>query len=77
MEVLLSLYILIFKQATAELLINHSCATWMAVAGQEQIDNIGGELTQLKSIFHFDKVDDKRYKNLIPFTHLKKRPSTR
>jgi long-subunit acyl-CoA synthetase (AMP-forming) len=61
-----------FKQATAELLINHSCATWMAVAGQEQIDNIGGELAQLKSIFHFDKVDDKRYKNLIPFTHLKK-----
>lgn len=61
-----------FKQATAELLINHSCATWMAVAGQEQIDNIGGGLTQLKSIFHFDKVDNKRYKNLIPFTRLKK-----
>ena len=61
-----------FKQETAELLINHSEANWMAVAGQEQMDNIGGELRQLRSIFHFDNVDDKRYKNLIPFSYLKK-----
>jgi long-subunit acyl-CoA synthetase (AMP-forming) len=59
-----------FKQDTAELLINHSDATWMAVAGQEQMDNIGSELSQLRSIFHFDMVHDKRYKNLIPFSYL-------
>jgi long-subunit acyl-CoA synthetase (AMP-forming) len=61
-----------FKQDTAELLINHSDATWMAVGGQKQMDNIGGELTQLKSIFHFDNVIDRRYKNLVPFSYLRK-----
>ncbi len=61
-----------FKQVTAQLLINHSNATWMAVGGQEQMDNIGGELTQIKSIFHFDTVDDNQYKNLIPFSYLQK-----
>jgi long-subunit acyl-CoA synthetase (AMP-forming) len=61
-----------FKQETAELLINHSDATWMAVEGQEQMDNIGGELTQLRSIIHFDDIDDNRYKNLIPFSYLTK-----
>jgi len=61
-----------FKQDTAELLINHSGATWMAVAGQAQMDNIGGELNQLKSIFHFDKVEDSRYSCLIPFSELQK-----
>ncbi|PCJ27893.1 MAG: hypothetical protein COA97_02870 [Flavobacteriales bacterium] len=61
-----------FKQDTAELLINHSDATWMAVAGQEQLDNVGGELSQLKSIFHFDNVSDIRYNNLVPFAELQK-----
>jgi len=61
-----------FKQDTAELLINHSDSTWMAVAGQAQMDNLGGELKQLKSIFHFDKVDDDRYTNLVPFSELQK-----
>ncbi len=59
-----------FKQDTAELLINHSDATWMAVSGQGQMNNIGGDLNQLKSIFHFDEVNDIRYNNLIPFTEL-------
>lgn len=59
-----------FKQETAELLINHSDATWMAIAGQEQMDSIGGELTQLRSIFHFDDVNDERYNNLVPFSYL-------
>jgi len=61
-----------FKQDTAELLINHSSATWMAVAGQAQMDNLGGNLKQLKTIFHFDEVNDSRYKNLVPFTELLK-----
>ncbi|MCB9365469.1 MAG: AMP-binding protein [Flavobacteriales bacterium] len=61
-----------FKQDTAELLINHSEATWMAVAGQEQMNNLGGGLKQLKSIFHFDEVSDSRYSNLVPFSALLK-----
>lgn len=60
-----------FKQFTAELLINHSDATWMAV-GPTQLDNIGGGLKQLKAIFHFDDVRDNRYSNLIPFSDLLK-----
>jgi len=59
-----------FKQDTAELLINHSDAIWMAVAGQSQMDNIGSDLNQLKSIFHFDTVNDSSYNNLIPFNNL-------
>ena len=61
-----------FKQDTAELLINHSDSTWMAVAGQEQMNNLGGGLKQLKSIFHFDEVNDNRYNNLVPFSELLK-----
>lgn len=61
-----------FKQDTAELLINHSDAKWMAVAGQNQLNNIGKDLKQLKSIFHFDEVSENRYNNLIPFSALKK-----
>jgi long-subunit acyl-CoA synthetase (AMP-forming) len=59
-----------FKQDTAELLINHSDATWMAVAGQSQLDNLGDKLTQLKTIIHFDEIDDTRYDNLFPFSDL-------
>jgi long-subunit acyl-CoA synthetase (AMP-forming) len=59
-----------FKQDTAELLINHSDATWLTVAGQTQMDNLGGDLKQLKSIFHFDEINDKRYNNLVPFSEL-------
>lgn len=61
-----------FKQDTAELLINHSDSTWMAVAGQEQMNNLGGGLKQLKSIFHFDEVNDNRYNNLVLFSELLK-----
>jgi len=58
-----------FKQETAELLINHSDSTWMAVAGQEQMNNLGDDLNQLKAIIHFDEVDDTRY-NFVPFVSL-------
>jgi len=61
-----------FKQDTAELLINHSEASWMAVAGQTQMDNISGNLKQLKSIFHFDKITNSVYNNLVPFSALLK-----
>lgn len=61
-----------FKQEPAELLINHSNATWMAIAGQQQMNNIGGDLKQLKSIIHFDEINDDRYNNLVPFSDLLK-----
>jgi long-subunit acyl-CoA synthetase (AMP-forming) len=59
-----------FKQDTAELLINHSGATWMAVAGQGQMNNLGGDLKQLKTIYHFDAVASSKYDNLVPFSQL-------
>jgi long-subunit acyl-CoA synthetase (AMP-forming) len=59
-----------FKQYTAELLINHSDATWMAVGGPPQIKNIGGGLKQIKSIIYFDEVIDDRFSHLIPFFDL-------
>ncbi len=59
-----------FKRDTAELLINHSDATWMAVAGQSQMDNLGGRLDQLKKIYHFDPIKDLRYSNLVSFSQL-------
>lgn len=60
-----------FKQYTAELLINHSDAIWMAV-GPTQMQNIGDGLNQIKGIFHFDEETDQRYDNLIPFSELVK-----
>jgi long-subunit acyl-CoA synthetase (AMP-forming) len=59
-----------FKQYTAELLINHSDATWIAVGGPPQIKNIGDGLKQIKSIIYFDEVIDDRFSNLIPFSDL-------
>jgi len=59
-----------FKQYTAELLIKHSDATWLAVGGPPQMKNIGEGLKQLKSIIYFDNVIDDRYSNLTPFSKL-------
>jgi long-subunit acyl-CoA synthetase (AMP-forming) len=51
-----------FKQETAELLINHSDATWLAVHGQSQLNNLGPALKQLQTVFHFEDIqDDGRY----------------
>ncbi len=58
-----------FKQDTAELLIKHSAAQWLAVAGERQLQNISPELN-LKGIYVFDNVDDFRFKNLRPFADL-------
>ncbi|HRP60322.1 MAG TPA: AMP-binding protein, partial [Vicingus sp.] len=63
-----------FKKETAELLINHSRATWLAVQGETQLANIGTELN-LKTIFSFSKVKDERFPNLKSFDDLlKQRP---
>ena len=59
-----------FKQDTAELLINHSDATWLTVAGQSQLNNLGSELNQLQTIFHFDDVMGHDAYNLEPFSEL-------
>lgn len=64
-----------FKKDTAELLINHSQSTWLAVAGQKQLDQLGDELN-LRKIFFFDEVNDTRFNNIVPFsTLLKEIPS--
>jgi len=60
-----------FKQETAELLINHSDAKWLAVAGQGQLDNISPKL-KLKKIYVFDDGKDTRFSNLRPFKELLK-----
>ena len=60
-----------FKRDTAELLINHSKAKYLAVSGQSQMNNLSGDLKQLESIICFNKVEDTRYKNLISFSSLK------
>ena len=58
-----------FKRETAELLIGHSDATYLAVAGQSQLDNLSGDLG-LKTIYTFDPVEDDRFSNLISFEEL-------
>ncbi len=58
-----------FKEDTAELLINHSDATWLAVAGQNQLDNLG-KIPAVRSIFVFDTTIDDRFSNLIPYSDL-------
>ena len=59
-----------FKKQTAELLINHSDARWLALENETQLGNIGPEL----NIEHFyvlaDNVEDHRFPNLIPFSQL-------
>ena len=63
-----------FKQETAELLINHSDAEWLAVSGQYQLDNLGDNLN-IKKIYVFDSIRDNRFPNLNPFQDLlKERP---
>jgi len=64
-----------FKQETAELLINHSDAEWLAVSGQYQLDNLGTNL-HVKNIYVFDKILDNRFPNLNSFHDLlKERPA--
>jgi len=58
-----------FKQDTAELLINHSDAEWLAVAGEKQLGNLGTDLN-LKKIYGFHVDSDKRFPELLPFSDL-------
>ncbi|RMF56393.1 MAG: hypothetical protein D6748_13630, partial [Calditrichaeota bacterium] len=58
-----------FPRHTAELLIRHSDATFLAVSGKQQLDNVNPELP-LKAIFVFDDIPDDRFTNLYPFSDL-------
>jgi len=58
-----------FKQSTAELLITHSDARFLAVGGKDQLDNISANL-KLEKIFVFDDITDDRFQDLIPYKNL-------
>ena len=58
-----------FKKDTAELLINHSEATWLAVQGETQLVNLGTDL-KLKNIYSFTEVKDERFPNLKTYNNL-------
>lgn len=60
-----------FKQDTAELLINHSDAEWLAVSGEHQLGNLGTDL-KLKKIYAFHVESDKRFPDLVSFKELMK-----
>lgn len=58
-----------FKQDTAELLINHSDAKWLAVDGLTQLQNISQKIN-CKHIYVFDDVKDQRFPQLTSFQNL-------
>lgn len=65
-----------YKKETAELLIRHSDAKFIAVAGQTQLNEVSTEL-RLKYIFHFDdEIKSVGYKNLFPFSELTRKVSS-
>ncbi len=57
-----------FHQETAELLINHSDAKYLAVAGELQLNRIGD--IHVKNIFVFDKTEKKYFPNQKAFDEL-------
>ncbi len=64
-----------FKKDTAELLINHSEAGYLAVEGEQQLSNIPDEIS-LKKIFVFEKnINPLNFKNIVEFEKLKKERS--
>ena len=60
-----------FKKDTAELLINHSDAKWLAVDSEKQLANLGDDL-QLEMIYAFNVKSDPRFPNLKSFDELLK-----
>lgn len=57
-----------FHEETAELLINHSDAKYLAVAGELQLSRIG--VVHVKNIFVFDEFEKKNFSNQLPFNEL-------
>ncbi|RMH21893.1 MAG: hypothetical protein D6698_02110, partial [Gammaproteobacteria bacterium] len=60
-----------FIGETAELLIRHSDAEYLTVAGQVQLSRISPKLN-LKQIIVFDDAEDERFDKLLHFEELKK-----
>lgn len=60
-----------FKQETAELLINHSDATWLAVEGKTQLQNLSIGL-DFQTCYVFDEVTENHYHHLTSFKELLK-----
>lgn len=59
-----------FKKQTADLLINHSNATWLAAEGDAQLANLG-EIPKIEHLFVFSpNVRDERFPELKPFLML-------
>lgn len=64
-----------FQKETAELLIKHSDAVFLAVGGELQLSRISANLS-LKKIFTLDNTNDSRFKNLKSFNELLKPRNT-
>lgn len=60
-----------FKKDTAELLIKHSDAAYLVVAGETQLEQLSYDLP-LKHIWTFDNKPNAQFKNLLPFSDLLK-----
>lgn len=60
-----------FKKDTAELLIKHSDAAYLVVAGETQLEQLSYDLP-LKHIWAFDNKPNAQFKNLLPFSDLLK-----
>ena len=58
-----------FKKETAELLIRHSDAAYLAISGKQQLENISPDI-DLKAIYVFDDITDEAFPNLLPFKTL-------
>lgn len=60
-----------FNSGTAELLIKHSDANYLAIAGHTQLNNIHASIP-LKHIIVLDDISDEKFKNLLSFQSLLK-----
>ncbi|MBK9283004.1 MAG: AMP-binding protein [Sphingobacteriaceae bacterium] len=58
-----------FKKDTAELLINHSDASYLIAADEQQLDQLSEDLP-LKRIWTYKSVINERFNNLFPFDEL-------
>lgn len=58
-----------FKKDTAELLIHHSDATWLAVSGEVQLSNLSPEI-KIKHIYSFSPVANSLFNKIENFSEL-------
>jgi len=60
-----------YNQETAELLITHSDARFLAISGEQQLRNIS-PILPIEHLFIFDNIQSNYFPNLIPFNELLK-----